>query len=124
MRIMITKGFLLKGGVASLALAAGLSQRMKPAMARSFAVVHSDDEWRKLLTPNQFAVLRQSVTERPYTSPLLKEHRRGNFDCAGCDLALFSSTTKFESGTGWPSFWAPLDHAVGTEQDNSLGMAR
>ena len=77
-----------------------------------------------MLTPDQYAILRQSGTERPFTSDLLHEHRRGNFACAGCDLDLFSSTTKFDSGTGWPSFWAPLDDAIGTESDTSYGMAR
>jgi SelR domain len=74
----------------------------------SYAVTHTDAEWRKLLTADQFAVLRQSGTEIPFTSPLLHEKRTGNFACAGCELDLFSSTTKFDSGTGWPSFWAPL----------------
>jgi peptide-methionine (R)-S-oxide reductase len=92
--------------------------------AESFEVVHSDVEWRKLLTPVQYAVLRQSATERPFTSPLLNEHRHGTFACAGCERGLFSSDTKFESGTGWPSFWAPLDNAVGIEQDTTLGMIR
>ena len=63
-------------------------------------------------------------TERPYTSPLLKEHRKGIFACAGCDLPLFSSETKFESGTGWPSFYKPLDNAVGEHKDRTLGMLR
>jgi peptide-methionine (R)-S-oxide reductase len=92
--------------------------------AETFEVVHSDVEWRKLLTPVQYAVLRQSATERPFTSPLLNEHRHGIFACAGCELGLFSSDKKFESGTGWPSFWAPLDKAVGTERDTTLGMIR
>ncbi len=69
-------------------------------------------------------MLRQSATEYPFTSPLLGEHRRGSFACAGCDLDLFSSTTKFESGTGWPSFWAPIEDAVGTVEDRSWGMVR
>ena len=69
-------------------------------------------------------MLRQAGTERPFTSPLLHEERRGVFACAGCDLDDFSSTTKFDSGTGWPSFWAPLDDAVQTATDNSLGMER
>ncbi len=118
---MLTKRHLLKAGAAALALAAGFSRSVR---AGSFKVVHSDAEWQKILTPDQYAVLRRSATERPFSSPLLEEHRRGNFACAGCSLDLFSSTTKFDSGTGWPSFWAPLDNAVGTEQDNSLGMAR
>jgi peptide-methionine (R)-S-oxide reductase len=76
----------------------------EPKDRRPFEVTHSDEEWRKLLTP-QYAILRQSGTERPYTSALLNEHRRGDFTCAGCDLDLFSSTTKYDSGTGWPSFY-------------------
>ncbi len=69
-------------------------------------------------------MLRHEGTERPYSSALLKEHRTGVFACAGCDLPVYSSKTKFESGTGWPSFWAPLDHAVEETQDHSYGMTR
>ena len=76
-------------------------------------------QWRKRLPPTAFAVLRQEATERPGSSPLLKEHRKGIFSCAGCALPLFSSTTKFESNTGWPSFYAPLPRAVGTTIDTS-----
>ncbi len=90
----------------------------------AFAVSHSDAEWRKLLTSEQYSVLRQSETEHAFSSPLLHEARRGVFACAGCDLDLFSSTTKFDSGTGWPSFWAPLDKAVGETRDASFGMVR
>jgi peptide-methionine (R)-S-oxide reductase len=83
-------------------------------------VTHTDDEWRKLLKPDQYAVLRQSATERPFSSPLLNEHRAGVFDSAGCDNGRFSSETKFDSGTGWSSFWAPLDDgAVGTTRDST-----
>jgi peptide-methionine (R)-S-oxide reductase len=92
--------------------------------AERFQVTHSAAEWRSLLTPAQYAVLRQHATERAFSSPLLKEHREGTFRCAGCDLSLFSSKTKFESGTGWPSFWAPLPGAVGTSEDDSAGMVR
>jgi len=120
---MITRRRLMVGA-GTVALAAILGVRFRPAVAETFAVTHSDAEWRKLLTSDQYAVLRQSATERPFTSPLLKEHRRGSFACAGCDLDLFSSTTKFESGTGWPSFWAPLDDAICTEADRSYGMIR
>jgi peptide-methionine (R)-S-oxide reductase len=96
------------------------------AVARSeaFEVTHTDAEWRKLLTPDQFAVLRMSATERPFASALLHEKRRGNFACAGCDLDLFSSATKFDSRTGWPSFWAPIEGTVGTTKDMSFGMVR
>jgi peptide-methionine (R)-S-oxide reductase len=95
------------------------------AAAETVSVTHSDAEWHQLLTPAQYAVLRQSATERPFSSPLLTEHRTGTFACAGCDRGLFSSETKFESGTGWPSFWAPLnEQAIGTTRDASLGMVR
>jgi peptide-methionine (R)-S-oxide reductase len=99
----------------------------KPGTARaaeSFPVMHSEAEWREILTPDQFAVLREAGTEYPYTSPLLKEHGKGDFACAGCDQKLFSSETKFESGTGWPSFWQPLEGAVGSASDTSHGMDR
>jgi peptide-methionine (R)-S-oxide reductase len=76
------------------------------------------------LTPEQYQILRQQGTEPPFTSPLLEEHRKGTFACAGCDLPLFSSETKFESGTGWPSFYQPLENAVGKHQDRMLGMVR
>jgi peptide-methionine (R)-S-oxide reductase len=92
--------------------------------AETFEVTHTDAEWKKLLSPNQFAVLRLAATERPYTSPLDKEKREGTFACAGCDLPLFSSKTKFDSGTGWPSFWEPLANAIGTTDDRSFGMIR
>ena len=100
------------------------SSRSVLAAAEPFEVTHTGDEWRKLLKPDQYAVLRQSATERPFSSPLLNEHRAGVFDCAGCDHGLFSSETKFESGTGWPSFWAPLENAVDETEDRSLGMTR
>jgi peptide-methionine (R)-S-oxide reductase len=90
----------------------------------TFEVNHTDAEWRQLLTPQQYAVLRTAATEQPYSSPLNDEHRSGTFGCAGCAQDLFSSTTKFDSGTGWPSFWKALGNAVLERQDNSLGMAR
>jgi peptide-methionine (R)-S-oxide reductase len=119
---MVTRRVLL-GGVAAGLAAANLGWSAAGA-AETFEVVRTDDEWRKLLTADQYSVLRQAGTERPFTSPLLKEHRRGIFACAGCDRDLFSSDTKFESGTGWPSFWAPLENAVATKADNSFGMTR
>jgi len=94
------------------------------AHAMGYKVTHTDAEWRKLLTPAQYNILREAGTEPPFTSPLLNEHRKGIFNCAGCALPLFSSTTKFDSGTGWPSFYAPLPHAVDEQNDNSLGMDR
>jgi peptide-methionine (R)-S-oxide reductase len=87
-------------------------------------IAHTDAEWRAMLTPEQYTVLRKEGTERPFTSPLLHEERKGTFACAGCSLDLFSSSTKFDSGTGWPSFWAPLEKAVDTHTDRSWGMSR
>src|SRR3954471_12993932 len=89
-----------------------------------FAVNHSPAEWQKILGPQRYPVLREAATERAFTSPLLNEHRKGVFTCAGCGLPLFASATKFESGTGWPSFWKPLPHAVVTRADHSLLMER
>jgi peptide-methionine (R)-S-oxide reductase len=89
-----------------------------------FEVSKTEEEWRALLTPAQFAVLREEATERPYTSPLLNETRKGTYNCAGCDLPLYRSETKFDSGTGWPSFWEAIDGAVGTKQDRKLFFAR
>src|SRR5688572_7813290 len=100
------------GGAALLWGLSGLSA--VSAAKASFAFTLPDAEWRKRLSPEAYAVLRQEATERPGSSPLLKEHRAGAFLCAGCALPLFSSRTIFESGTGWPSFWRPLPGAVGT----------
>lgn len=91
---------------------------------RKFEVEKTDSEWRAQLTPQQYHILRQNGTEVPFSSPLLKEHRKGTFACAGCGLPLYSSETKFESGTGWPSFCKPLDNAVSESTDTTLGMAR
>ena len=99
-------------GLAALAVGRLARPHAVKAATHSYEVTHTDAEWRKLLTPAQYDVLREEGTERPFTSALLNEHRAGTFSCAGCDLPLFSSKTKFESGTGWPSFWAPLDNAV------------
>ena len=92
--------------------------------AQAFEVTRTDAEWKKQLSPEAYRVLRQEGTERPFTSPLNDEHRKGIFSCAGCALPLFSSTTKFDSGTGWPSFYRPLDNAVETSRDTSYGMVR
>ena len=98
--------------------------RSSAAPSGRFAVSHSPEEWRQILGPQRYAILREAGTERPFTSPLNKEHRKGAFTCAGCGQALFSSATKFESGTGWPSFWRPLPRAIVTRTDRTLGMAR
>jgi peptide-methionine (R)-S-oxide reductase len=92
--------------------------------AGAFEVSYSDQEWRQRLTPAQYHVLRAQGTERAGTSPLNQEKRAGNYHCAGCDLPLFSSETKYESGTGWPSFYEPLDNAIGTSEDKSLFTTR
>lgn len=84
----------------------------------------TDAEWRKRLSPLAYNVLRKHGTEHPFTSSLDKEHRAGVFKCAGCDLPLFNAKTKFDSGTGWPSFWAPLPRAVGTSRDFALVYPR
>ena len=95
-----------------------------PAQARTYRVTMSDAEWRKKLGAAAYAVLRQAGTERPYSSPLNGEKRAGTFLCKGCAQPLFASRTKFESGTGWPSFWAPLKGAVGTTTDYKIGYPR
>lgn len=95
-----------------------------PAQAKGFLVVRSEADWKRRLTPQQFAVLRREATERPYSSPLDKEKRKGVFVCAGCGNALYASRTKFDSGTGWPSFWDAIPGAVGTKTDRKLLYAR
>ena len=112
------------GLIAALAAAFKPGFAATPQPATAYQVTHTEAEWKKLLTPAQYSVLRQEGTDRPFASPLLHEERRGVFNCAGCEQALFSSTTKFDSGTGWPSFWAPLPKGVGTAEDASLFMKR
>jgi peptide-methionine (R)-S-oxide reductase len=123
---MLTRRHAFYAGAAGLALAALRLARPHAANAatHTYEVTHTDAEWHKLLTPAQYDVLREEGTERPFTSALLDEHRAGTFSCAGCDLPLYSSKTKFESGTGWPSFWAPLDKAVDEIEDHSFGTTR
>ena len=89
-----------------------------------FAVTHTPAEWQRMLGPRRYAVLREAATEPPFSSPLLKEHRKGTFVCAGCAQPVFNAATKFESGTGWPSFWQVLPRAVVTRADHSLMMVR
>jgi peptide-methionine (R)-S-oxide reductase len=91
---------------------------------KRFEVEKSDEEWRTMLTPEQYAVLRQHGTERPGSCALLQEHRAGTFRCAGCGQVLFVGERKFESGTGWPSFFAPVEGAVESSVDSSYGMRR
>ena len=110
---MIDRRTLLAGGSAAVA-AVLLFGRSSDAVAARFAVNKTPAQWRKQLGPQRFHILREAGTERAYSSPLNKEHRRGRFVCAGCALPLFASSTKFESGTGWPSFFRPLPKAVVT----------
>jgi len=116
-------------GTAAMALAAASASFWRlglpgAANAEEFEVVKSDAEWRQILSDAQYSVLREESTEYPGTSPLLSEHRKGVFHCAGCHLPAYPSETKFDSGTGWPSFWDSLPGAVATEIDNSLFMTR
>jgi peptide-methionine (R)-S-oxide reductase len=125
----MTRRSLLYGGLAAvggLAVTKMLTGRKGASAAQegNFEVVKSAEEWRRVLTPEQYYILREHGTERPGSSPLNDEHRDGTFRCAGCEQALFSSQTKFDSGTGWPSFYAPIDGAVGTAEDRSLFMTR
>jgi peptide-methionine (R)-S-oxide reductase len=105
-------------------VAAVLTRSAGAVKLSRFPVNHTPAEWRRILGPERFAVLREASTEHPFTSPLLKEHRRGTFLCAACANRLFSSATKFESGTGWPSFFNVLPGAVITREDHGLMMER
>jgi len=91
---------------------------------QTFPVTKTEEEWRRILTPEQYAVLREHATERPGSCALLVEHRPGTFSCAGCGQPLFVADRKFESGTGWPSFFAPIEGALGSSRDVSYGMVR
>src|SRR5271168_5423749 len=97
---------------------------MQTTEAKKFAVTHSDAEWRKLLTPEQYDVMRRHGTERPGSCALNHEKRAGSFACAGCGQTLFVATKKFDSGTGWPSFNDPVEGSIGTTIDRSHGMIR
>jgi len=126
---MMTKRQFLFSGASGLAVAAVAGRfvfagRANAEAGGGFEITRTEEEWRQLLTPAQFYVLREHGTERPGTSPLLEEKRKGTYNCAGCDLPLYSSETKYDSGTGWPSFWAAIDGAVGTQEDNTFFMTR
>ncbi len=116
--------FSVCGGTLATVAIAGCGMGASAAPTGNFEVRKSPAEWRKQLGAPRYEILREGGTEPPFTSPLLKEHRRGTFICAGCALPLFASTTKFESGTGWPSFWQPLPNAVAETRDRTFGMVR
>ena len=120
----MSRRVLLTAGVAGVVLS--VFGRRAPAAASegTFEIMLSEAEWKAKLTQQQFAVLRQEATERAFTSPLNDEKRKGMFHCAGCDLPAYSSETKFDSGTGWPSFWQAEDNAVRTKEDRSLFSTR
>jgi peptide-methionine (R)-S-oxide reductase len=123
--VKLSRRALLGGGLIAGTLAFFRSGRAaSPSKGKHFEVEKTDAEWRALLSPAAYDVLRHEGTERAGTSPLLSEHREGTFLCAGCALPLFSTRTKFESHTGWPSFYAPLPNAVETTEDRSFLMIR
>ena len=124
---MDRRSFLLASAAIAVVAGFAISRRLTvagPALAENFEVTKTEAQWRAILSPAAFAVLRQEDTEPPGSSPLLDEHRKGSFNCAGCDLAAYSSDTKFDSGTGWPSFWDALPNSIGTNVDTSLLMTR
>ena len=112
------------GALGAVATLIGCSGGRAEAATARFEVMHSPADWKKRLGAARFNILRNAGTEAPYTSPLNKEHRKGIFSCAGCALPVYSSTTKFDSGTGWPSFYAALPRAVLNTSDRSLLMTR
>ena len=114
----------IAAAAAGLSLSRLFGQSAEAQAGKTFPVSHSEEEWRSLLTPEQYRVLRQHGTERAGTSPLDHEKRKGTFVCAGCGEPLFTSERKFNSGTGWPSFYQPIEGAVETSVDNTLFMAR
>lgn len=104
--------------------AVGLVAGSRAGFAEEFEISKTEAEWKAVLSPEQYAVLRAEDTEAPNSSPLLDEHRKGIFACAGCDLPLYSSDTKYDSGTGWPSFYDVLTNAVGKKEDNTFFSTR
>ncbi len=126
---MIDRRQLGAGGIAALLAALGISKISDTAhsadpSAKTFEITKTEQEWRKQLSPGQFRVLREHGTEWAHSSDLDKVYDEGTYHCAGCDLPLYSSDTKFDSRTGWPSFWKPLDNAIGTSIDETLFATR
>ncbi len=121
---MLDRRAVLGAGMATAVTAIIATKAFSAPKQQNFEVALSDAEWQKRLSPAAYATLRRAATERPFSSPLNKEHRRGIFACAGCELPLFASRTKFDSGTGWPSFYQPLPKAVATRTDYEIGYPR
>jgi peptide-methionine (R)-S-oxide reductase len=123
---MTNRRFLLAStaGLAAFAALRWLGFPGKAEAAGKFEIEKTPEEWKRQLTPRQYYILREHGTERPFSSPLNKEKRKGIFACAGCDLPLFASETKFESGSGWPSFYDHLPNAVGKTEDRTMMMVR
>ncbi len=128
---MLTRRNFGLAGIGLVAAAAGLKtvsshadEETMSTKTETFEITKTPEEWRKILTPEQFYVLREHGTERAGSSPLDKNYAAGTYDCAACDLPLFSSEAKFNSGTGWPSFFKPLDNAIGTTVDKGFFMTR
>jgi peptide-methionine (R)-S-oxide reductase len=117
---MDRRSILKYAGFTALGLVAG----SRVGFAEEFEISKTEAEWKAVLSPEQYAVLREEDTEAPNSSPLLDEHRKGIFACAGCDLPLYSSDTKYDSGTGWPSFYDVLPNAVGKKEDNTFFSTR
>lgn len=117
-------GIGVTAGFGGLLFGTGTAPVLADAKVGAFEVTHSAKEWKKLLTSGQYSILRNESTESRYSSALLKEKRKGNYHCAGCDLPVYPSKTKYDSRTGWPSFWNALPDAIGTKEDNGLFSTR
>ena len=118
--MLTRRSFISTASIAAL----GTATLSGAARAASFEITKSKAEWKAILTAEQYRVLRREGTERAFSSPLNDEKRAGTFHCAGCDLPVYPSSTKYDSGTGWPSFWASLENAVGTKRDWKLVVPR
>jgi peptide-methionine (R)-S-oxide reductase len=112
------------GAFTALALAGRIGRSALAAGDGHYDVTFTDEQWRARLKPEAYDVLRHEATESPFSSPLDEEKRPGTYACAGCELHLYDAKTKFDSGTGWPSFYAPLPHAIATKTDTSMGIPR
>ncbi|MFK5979355.1 MAG: peptide-methionine (R)-S-oxide reductase MsrB [Rhizobiaceae bacterium] len=117
---MLNRRNFLKSSIGLAALSSVSTFALQAQASGTFEITKTDAEWRKILSPASYQVLRHEDTERAFTSLLLDEHGEGNFNCAGCDLPLYASKTKFDSRTGWPSFWEALPDAVATRTDRTL----